>query len=325
MKPVYMLPKEATQFVSNEKYEMVRVIGVGTFGSVFMVKNNNGEFLALKKVKQDYNFKNRELEIICKISHPNCLKYIDHYITEEGPNSSTFLHLITRLFPKTLNQLSISSTNDLVFYSRLFGYQIFAGLHYLHEKTICHRDIKPSNILIDPNQGFLQICDFGSAKYITDNEFSNSYIATRCYRAPELLLDCQQYSFSIDIWASGCVLAEMFLRNGNCLFNGKNSECVLESIVRIIGIPKLGDLDSFKHNKSLLISGRRKSALRDYLIDDTPEQLIDLLSHIFVWDVNTRWTAKQCMEHPFFDSLFNTDMVMLNGNSLPNYIKKNNK
>lgn len=98
------------------------------------------------------------------------------------------------------------------------------ALAYLHLMNIAHRDLKPQNLLVDPAVNKLCLCDFGSAKRISNplKEKSVSYISTRYYRAPELLLLSENYGIEVDIWAAGCVLAEM-LRGGKVLFDGKSN------------------------------------------------------------------------------------------------------
>jgi serine/threonine protein kinase len=89
-------------------------------------------------------------------------------------------------------------------------YQLLHGLKELHSLKIAHRDLKPENVLVSKN-GRVKICDFGSSKVIDDYDISTPYVVSRVYRAPELLLCITSYSFSIDIWAAGCILAELFL------------------------------------------------------------------------------------------------------------------
>ena len=123
---------------------------------------------------------------------------------------------------------------------RLLAYQFFKGLAYLHSKGIAHRDIKPDNILVDAEnlsltklQPVLKICDFGSAKQLDNHNWvfdpakhtmvpgeslprgSVTYISTRYYRAPELLYGNAYYGVEIDLWAAGCVLAELFTKGNH--------------------------------------------------------------------------------------------------------------
>ena len=77
--------------------------------------------------------------------------------------------------------------------------QILRGMQYVHSKKICHRDLKPENILMN-KEGVVKICDFGSAKVLSDNGLNTPYIVSRYYRAPELILACSDYTNAIDIW-----------------------------------------------------------------------------------------------------------------------------
>jgi serine/threonine protein kinase len=91
----------------------------------------------------------------------------------------------------------------------------------MHSKKIIHRDIKPRNLLVDPSCHVLKICDFGSAKFYSEEDASVSYICSRYYRAPELIFGSSKYDYSIDIWAAGCVIAELL--RGTPLFKGNNA------------------------------------------------------------------------------------------------------
>ena len=90
--------------------------------------------------------------------------------------------------------------------------QIFNGLKNMHELGICHRDLKPENILL--KDGEVKICDVGSSKIIdmSDKKMNTPYIVSRYYRAPELILACNKYDFSIDIWATGCIFFELLTK-----------------------------------------------------------------------------------------------------------------
>ena len=115
---------------------------------------------------------------------------------------------------------------------KLLTYQAFRGLLYIHSLGICHRDIKPHNLLL--KEGQLVICDFGSAKILT-NEPNLPYICSRCYRAPELIFGATHYSTMIDIWSLGCVILEML--HGVPLFIGESSIDHLIEIIKVMGTP----------------------------------------------------------------------------------------
>ncbi|CAI9304414.1 unnamed protein product [Lactuca saligna] len=91
-------------------------------------------------------------------------------------------------------------------------FQICRALVYIHNCIgICHRDIKPQNLLVNPHTHQLKLCDFGSAKVLVKGEPNVSYICSRYYRAPELIFGATEYTPTIDIWSTGCVMAELLL------------------------------------------------------------------------------------------------------------------
>ena len=105
---------------------------------------------------------------------------------------------------------------------KIFTFQMFRALAYLHHRGIAHRDVKPSNLLVNPTEKLLKLCDFGSAKHLLPNDVSVSYICSRYYRAPELIVGCTTYTTSIDIWAGACVMTEFYA--GVPIFKGKKKK-----------------------------------------------------------------------------------------------------
>ena len=136
---------------------------------------------------------------------------------------------------------------------KIYIYQLFRSLAYIHSQGICHRDIKPQNLLLDPNTGVLKLCDFGSAKILVENEPNVSYICSRYYRAPELIFGATNYTTKIgesysltfvifaptdgntDVWSTGCVMAELML--GQPLFPGESGIDQLVEIIKVLGTP----------------------------------------------------------------------------------------
>jgi len=118
---------------------------------------------------------------------------------------------------------------------KLYAYQAFRALAYIHALGICHRDIKPQNLLVNPDTHELKVCDFGSAKRLLKGEVNVSYISSRYYRAPELIFGATDYSQSIDVWSVGCILAELIL--GQPLFPGDSGVDQLVEIIKVLGTP----------------------------------------------------------------------------------------
>ena len=104
-------------------------------------------------------------------------------------------------------------------YLQYFLYQLLRGLKYVHSANVLHRDLKPSNLLLNANCD-LKIGDFGLARTTSETDFMTEYVVTRWYRAPELLLNCSEYTAAIDIWSVGCILGEIGTREP--LFPGKD-------------------------------------------------------------------------------------------------------
>jgi mitogen-activated protein kinase 1/3 len=100
-----------------------------------------------------------------------------------------------------------------------FLYQLLRGLKYVHSANVLHRDLKPSNLFLNANCD-LKIGDFGLARTTSETDFMTEYVVTRWYRAPELLLNCSEYTAAIDIWSVGCILGEILTRQP--LFPGKD-------------------------------------------------------------------------------------------------------
>ena len=92
---------------------------------------------------------------------------------------------------------------------KIYIYQLFRSLAYIHSQGICHRDIKPQNLLLDPNTGVLKLCDFGSAKILVANEPNVSYICSRYYRAPELIFGATNYTTKIGTFNLTWLLCSM--------------------------------------------------------------------------------------------------------------------
>jgi glycogen synthase kinase 3 beta len=205
-----------------------KVIGKGTFAIVYKsFIQNTAEVVAIKEVLVDRTHKNRELEILLELNHPNIIELKYYFFKQEINNENIkndILCLIMELYPETVYSLikrwHMKSNGSFINFNqiKLFTFQIFRALAYLHARGIAHRDIKPSNLLVNSQKGLLKICDFGTAKHLVPNDISVSYICSRYYRAPELIVGCTSYTNSIDIWAAACVLTEFY--SGVPLFKG---------------------------------------------------------------------------------------------------------
>lgn len=147
--------------------------------------------------------------------HPNTICLQHAFFTQGSKPEELYLNMVMDFVPENVHRI-IKHYNKLkqavpLILVKLYGYQLFRGLAYIHAQGIAHRDIKPQNLLVDPLTHVLKICDFGSAKRLIKSEKSISYICSRHYRAPELIFGQQHYDTSCDMWSAGCVVAELLL------------------------------------------------------------------------------------------------------------------
>ncbi len=159
-----------------------------------------------------------------ELFHPNIINLRHAFYTQGDKPDEIYLNIVMDYVPETVyrvlkhyNKMKQTVPVALV---KLYAYQGFRALAYLHALGICHRDIKPQNLLIDPATHSLKLCDFGSAKRVIKGEANVSYICSRYYRAPELIFGATDYNSMIDVWSLGCVVAEMLL--GQPLFPGES-------------------------------------------------------------------------------------------------------
>jgi glycogen synthase kinase 3 beta len=309
---------------SAPDYVPIRVVGKGAFGVVFVAEGSDGEPVAVKKVLQDPRYKNRELDILRLLHHRNCVS-LRHAFKSRGQSPhDVYLNIVMDYLPTTLHAFATRYRDDRMYppvlFVKLFMFQVFAALNYLHGLGVAHRDLKPPNIIIDPDTGDLKICDFGSAKVLKAGERSVSYIASRFYRAPELVLDCCEYTTAIDVWAAGCVFAEA-LMGGTPLFPGPNPLAQINEIARILGPPTDNDLQSFQHTVQIDLQGIESRQLEDVLPPHTPAGVVSFLKTIFVYNPENRPTAIECMQDHCFDDLFAQGIALPNGRPLPPLIR----
>lgn len=201
---------------------------------------------------------------------------------------------------------------------RFYLYHLLVALDQLHASGIMHRDVKPRNVLIDRNTKSLMLIDLGLADFYKKDSKYNVRVASRHYKSPELLLGHQGYDYSIDMWGFGCILAGLIFRK-EPFFRGRDN---VDQLVTIISVLGTADLHRFIATNAIPMSADTRKAVAAYklkggngkakvwssLIPKDVAQIappspegIDLLSKLLRYDHNQRLTAKQAMQHPFFD------------------------
>lgn len=185
-------------------------------------------------------------------------------------------------------------------------YQLLRGVLFLHSANIMHRDLKPSNILVNMNCD-LKICDFGLARGFGGQDDPNQqqektiYVVTRWYRAPEVMLNQQHYTESLDVWSIGCIFGELMMRA--TLFQGHHNMKQLDKIVEIVGYPSEEDLSFINNDHSLSYLRRlpRKSPVKwqDKIPGANP-LAIDLLQKMLSFSPERRISVEEAIKHPYF-------------------------
>lgn len=301
-------------------------IGEGAFGTVVEAvlkyvdhhhhqppAEGNDEWLgpfAIKRVPAQTEYKSRELEILRVVNHPNIVGLRFFFDKPSSSNHEIYQNLVMECLPSNLQgeiKYYRQSKYTIPYpHMKAYTFQLTRAMLYLHGFGISHRDIKPSNILVDPSIVRLKICDFGSAKKLEYNQPSVSYICSRYYRAPELIVGCTLYTTKIDIWGLGCVVAEMFL--GKPIFQGQSPESQLKEIAKLLGPPPNSFF--FKSNPqyrgNMYTTKLFSCSIEDrfkQIFSNSPSDAIDLLMKILVYDPEIRASPRKVLVHPFFDEL----------------------
>jgi glycogen synthase kinase 3 beta len=313
------------------RYQTDRVVGNGSFGVVFQARClETGETVAIKKVLQDKRFKNRELQIIRMMQHPNIVG-LKHCFYSTGPPAAAapapaprgaapslapspsgaaadevYLNLVLEYVPDTVYRINKHYTKadqrmPLVLV-RLYVYQMLRALAHCHALGVCHRDIKPQNLLVDVATHALKLCDFGSAKALQPREPNISYICSRYYRAPELIFGATNYTTAIDVWSVGCVAAELLL--GVPLFPGESGVDQLVEIIKVLGTPSREEIHAMNPNYTEFKFPQIKAhPWAKVFSRRMPPDAVDLISQLLVYAPDRRATAMGAMTHHFFDDL----------------------
>lgn len=302
-------------------YSAARVIGNGSFGVVFQATViETGETVAIKKVLQDKRYKNRELQIMRMLEHTNVVQLKHCFYSQGEKPDEVYLNLVLEFIPETVYRISRHyskvKTPIPAIFIKLYVYQLLRALGYIHSLGICHRDIKPQNLLLDPSTQVLKLCDFGSAKMLVRNEPNISYICSRYYRAPELIFGATDYLPAIDVWSTGCVMAELML--GQPLFPGESGVDQLVEIIKVLGTPTKGEImamnpnyTEFKFPPIKCMSWNRVFRQR------TTNDAVDLVSKMLQYSPTTRISPMQGLAHPYFDELRASSSRLPNDKPLP--------
>nr|XP_047912168.1 mitogen-activated protein kinase 7 [Anser cygnoides] len=203
-----------------------------------------------------------------------------------------------------LHQIIHSSQPLTLEHVRYFLYQLLRGLKYIHSANVLHRDLKPSNLLVNENCE-LKIGDFGMARGLGADPrhakaFLTEYVATRWYRAPELLLSLHRYTRAIDMWSVGCIFAEMLGRRQ--LFPGRNYVHQLQLIMAVLGTPPaavMAAIGAERVRAYVQSLPPRPAVPWESLFGDAEPAALALLGRMLRFDPRERVGVAEALRHPF--------------------------
>ena len=299
----------------QNKYEVIGIVGEGAYGIVYKCKNKEtGKYVAIKKFKEigDDLIKKtmkRELKMLQRLHHPNIVEFQDAFKRKGN------LFLVFEFVDKNLLELIEENPKGLdPNLIKTIIYQLCKAIKYLHGQKIIHRDIKPENLLIAKNNE-TKLCDFGFARLISGNsEKLTDYVATRWYRAPELLISQGEYGPEVDYWAIGCIMGELV--DGNPLFPGENELDQIHCIQKVLGNLTEKQQETFYSNpiyqgKNLLNITKPETLERKYF-GKLNKQAINFLKGLLELEPKKRLNENNVFQHPYFAKLVSNDKTMNN-------------
>ncbi|KAK8687198.1 hypothetical protein V6N13_086026 [Hibiscus sabdariffa] len=300
------------QWGEQDDYEVVRKVGRGKYSEVFegvhITDNEKCVIKILKPVKKKKI--KREIKILQNLcGGPNIVKLLDIVRDQQSKTPSLIFEFVNNTDFKVL--YPTLSDYDI----RYYIYELLKALDYCHSQGIMHRDVKPHNVMIDHEQRKLRLIDWGLAEFYHPGKEYNVRVASRYFKGPELLVDLQDYDYSLDLWSLGCMFAGMIFRK-EPFFYGHDNYDQLAKIAKVIGTDELNAyLNKYRieldpHLAALVGRHSRKPWTKFINAENQhlalPEA-IDFLDKLLRYDHQERPTAKEAMAHPYFNPVRNTE------------------
>ncbi|KOH00829.1 mitogen-activated serine/threonine-protein kinase FUS3 [Saccharomyces eubayanus] len=311
------MPKRIVYNISSD-FQLKSLLGEGAYGVVCSATHKpTGEIVAIKKIepfdKPLFALRTlREIKILKHFKHENIITIFNIQRPDSFENFNE-VYIIQELMQTDLHRVISTQvlSDDHIQY---FIYQTLRAVKVLHGSNVIHRDLKPSNLLINSNCD-LKVCDFGLARIIDEagaddpeatgqQNGMTEYVATRWYRAPEVMLTSARYSRAMDVWSCGCILAELFLRRP--IFPGRDYRHQLLLIFGVIGTPQSDEelrcIESARAREYIKSLPAYPAVPLQKLLPSVNAQGVDLLQRMLVFDPEKRITAKEALEHPYLQT-----------------------
>lgn len=293
-----------------DEYETLSKIGDGTFGTVYLCKRRNKEtepgssdqdnLVAIKKMKKRYYDWNdclrlREVKALKKLSHKNIV-LLKEVIREDNHLYLIFEHMEENLYQLIRRQIIPFPEQTI----QKIVIQIINGLAHMHRHGFFHRDIKPENLLCRDGPNSIKIADFGLTREIDSQPPYTDYVSTRWYRAPELLLHSTDYSWSVDIWAVGCIMGELYTLRP--MFPGRSEIDQIFKICQVLGAPNNVEWSDGERLASVIqFNFPNIVPLKlEQLVGGCSSQGHNMIKWMLQWGPDERPKARELLSHCYF-------------------------
>eukprot|EP00928_Gymnodinium_smaydae_P082076 TRINITY_DN654_c0_g3_i1.p1 TRINITY_DN654_c0_g3~~TRINITY_DN654_c0_g3_i1.p1 ORF type:complete len:468 (+),score=130.06 TRINITY_DN654_c0_g3_i1:135-1538(+) len=290
------------------KYEIVQKLGRGAYGIVWKaIDKKTREVVALKKCfdafqnATDAQRTFREIMFLQELNgHENIVRLLNVLKADNDQD----IYLICDYMESDLHAVIRANILEEI-HKQYIIYQLLKSLKYMHSGQMLHRDIKPSNILLNSDCQ-VKVCDFGLARSLVQqsdnaqNPVLTDYVATRWYRAPEILLGSTSYTKGVDLWSVGCILGELL--SGKPIFPGTSTMNQLDRIMEVTGRPSPEDIEAIKSPfaatmlESLPMS--RPRPLQE-MFPTASQEALDLLRQCMQFNPSKRLSATEALRHPY--------------------------
>ncbi|WJX89535.1 Casein kinase II subunit alpha [Trifolium repens] len=296
------------QWGDQDDYEVVRKVGRGKYSEVFEGINVNSNERCVIKILKPVKKKKikREIKILQNLcGGPNIVKLLDIVRDQHSKTPSLIFEYVNStdfkvLYP-TLTDYDI----------RYYIYELLKALDYCHSQGIMHRDVKPHNVMIDHELRKLRLIDWGLAEFYHPGKEYNVRVASRYFKGPELLVDLQDYDYSLDMWSLGCMFAGMIFRK-EPFFYGHDNHDQLVKIAKVLGTDELNAYLNKYHLEldpqlDALVGRHSRKPWSKFINPDNQHlvspEAIDFLDKLLRYDHQDRLTAREAMAHPYFSQV----------------------
>ncbi|XP_047142686.1 uncharacterized protein LOC100213301 isoform X1 [Hydra vulgaris] len=311
--------QKQVSFHVDSKYKILEIIGEGAYGVVCSaLESTTGQRVAIKKICDIFDVPAitkrtlRELKILKFFKHDNIIAIKEILKPPDDIKLFKDVYVVLDLMGSDLHHIIHSKQDLSEEHVRYFLYQILRGLKYIHSSNIIHRDLKPSNLLVNKDCE-LKIGDFGMARSLLSSPIEQKrvmteYVATRWYRAPELMLTVHQFTKAIDMWSVGCIFAEMLGRAA--LFPGSNYLNQLQLILSVVGLPSvefLSTISSDRVRKYITKLPHKDAVPLSKMFPNASAESMDLLKNLLVLDPKYRFSVEKALDHKFVERYHDLD------------------